>query len=249
MLVIRYGGYRHRVGEGDLTIERRPIQNAKQITVMVEETWTWTGRLRSQSKVPDYRTLIPVINALEQAYKLNGQDLVLEHMNGTPTHHSLRNSDCLGGTRVVQPPSFPEGKNAENVNYRSYRVAVSGIRIVRAGMQLKYKSFTEQIQIRGGGRRWGLVEVNNGPPIRQQLRTHTICTATQSGSYVSLLGLTEEIPPAIWPYALVDEFPDYSETSPQVFGESPAAMVDRAVSWSYNFAWSSRLFGEPHYLL
>jgi hypothetical protein len=64
-----------------------------------------------------------------------------------------------------------------------------------------------------GAKAAGCREVNRGPGVRQRLRTHTTCFATQTGSSTLYLGYPQA-PRPIWPYALVDEYPDIQATGP-----------------------------------
>jgi len=191
--------------------------------------------------------MAPIIAAFEEAYSRHGQDLVLEHTSGSLSHHALLSRDCLGGTRIAQLPEFPDGGSGEYVSYRTYTVAVKGIRPILAGQSI-YIDFTENLSIRGGGMRWGCREVNRGPGVRQQLRTHTTCFATQSGSSILYVG-NPIPPPPIWPHALVDQLPDIDGSGPETLSGGNTAYINRPLSWTYNYQFPIRLIGEPHYLI
>jgi hypothetical protein len=241
---LRYGNFRHRVSSVELAIERRPVLNARNVPVAVEEVWRCSGKLYN----PGYTAagMYQVLEEFEQAYRVNGRDLVLEHADGRPSYHQLISSECIGGTIVVQPPTFPTGKQGEYVSFRSYQLEVMGTKPLTARTQ--FLEFNERISIRGGGAKWGCVEVNFGPGVQQQLRTHSTCFATQSGSAVGYLALPQP-PPPIWPFARTDEFPELELTSPKTIGEGfRAHRREYAISWSYNFEWPFRLTGTPHHL-
>jgi hypothetical protein len=240
---LRYGSYYHRVGAVDLQIERTPIDNALKTSVAVQETWTCTGRLYNLTGSAS--GMYATMQAFEAAYSVNGMDLALEYLDGRSSYHVMRSQDCVGGTRVVQPPNFPNGRKGENHTFRTYRLAVTGIRFIGRG---QYMSFSERIQISGGGARWGCLEVNEGYGVRQQLRTNAKCVATQSGSAVGYLSMPSP-PPPIWPFALVDELPDLGETGPETYGEGfNATQVNYGIDWNYKYEWISRLNGTPHFL-
>lgn len=242
---LRYRNYRHRIAEGNVSISRTPIENALGKTVAVEEVWSIRGKL--YNRTGSAFGMAPIIAAFELAYSRGGGDLVLEHTNGRSSYHALRNRDCIGGTQIAQLPQFPENGGGEYISYRSYTVAVRGIRPVTTGQSM-FLEFTESISISGGAARFGCREVNRGPGVRQQLRTHTTCVATQSGSSTLYLGYPKA-PPAIWPWALVDEEPDIDATGPQPLSGGIPAYVNRQMSWTYNYQFPTRLYGEPHYLL
>ncbi len=238
-LRIRWGNYVHRINEGDLRISREPVMNIAKKVCAVRELWQWSGRIKFEST--SIASQMKAMSAFEYAYAVNGKDLVLETIDGVGTWHQLLTSNCIGGTKVVSPPSFPNSRGNDAVGYRTYTVGVEGVMpVIGRSMILQ---FSETISIRGGGKRWGVREVNNGPGVRQQIRTHTACTATQSGSMTMYIG-EPQIPPPIWPYALVDELPDLDTPNP--VSES-GLLVNRTRSWGYSYVWPYRLSGEPHY--
>ncbi|MCR9292902.1 MAG: hypothetical protein NXI32_09295 [bacterium] len=245
-MLLRYGTYRHRVAEANVQIRRTPLENASGGTFGYRERWTVTGKLFNPTG--NARNMGPVIQAFENAYSQSGRDAALEFEDGTPSHHQLLNANSLGGVRVVQPPEFPDGKKGELVNYRSYSLAIEAMFPIFRGQSL-FIEFSERISIRGGGRRWGVVEVNRGPGVRQMIRTHTKCTATQSGSATLFVGWPDP-PKPIWPFALVDEFPDFDVDSPETIAAdvANASLINGGVSWTYNYEFPLRLFGTPHYL-
>lgn len=240
---IRWGNYRHRIAEVDLQISRQTIENAMKVALAVIETWVIQGKLYNLTG--DRTSMYNTLRDFEAAYSVNGKDLVLEYSNGRAGWHALYNSECIGGTRVVEKPSFPSGKRGEHLTFRSYRVVVQGIRPLSRS---QYLSFSERISIRGGGAKWGCLEVNQGMGVRQLLRTHTTCTATQSGSAVGYLQQPEP-PPPIWPWALVNQYPDIDVDGPQTIGEDfNATQTNFGISWSYEYQATGRLFGTPHFL-
>lgn len=240
---IRYGPYKHRIAECDLSITRRPVENALGTIVALDETWTISGRLYNLTG--KRASMYGEIQNFEAAYAINNQDLILEYFDGTASYHQLLNRDCIGGTIVKEPPQFPTGKTGENNTIRTYRVVVTGRRPIGRSA---YMAFSERITVSGGGARWGCIEVNRGEGVRQQLRTHTICRATQSGSATGLYSYITP-PPPIWPYALVDQLPELTLESPETFGERESALqLNHTISWNYQFEATQRLFGTPHYL-
>lgn len=245
-LRIRYGNYVHRVSEGLLKISRQPIENHSGAPMAFVETWQWSGKLYFGDCSVQSGTA--AIAAFERAYSLNGKDLVLETIDGVPTHHALRARDCIGGTKVVGLPEFPEGAGAEAIGYRSYTIAVQGTKPIFNGASL-FTEFNETISIEGGGWKTGCREVNFGPGVQQRLRTHSTCFATQSGRAVAYLG-NPAVPPPIWPGARVDQFPRLELSSPEVeSGGTFSTLTNRNISWSYNYEFPFRLFGIPHYLV
>lgn len=240
---VRYGSFRLGIAASDVSISSEPIPNAFGRPVAAEVVWGIRTRLKNPSGDP--KQFPAILVAFEQAFSQHGRDLVLEFSDGRPTHHVLYSRDCVGGTRVAKYPSYSTGRNGQYIAYRDAEIEIRGIVPLGAS---GYMSFQESISIRGGGARYGCREVNIGPGVRQRLRTATTCTATQTGSATGYLS-APQIPPAIWEFALIDEYPDVTITNPQTIGEgSNAYQTNWSASWSYSYAFPTRLSGSPHFL-
>lgn len=240
---LRIGSYRFPIAASEIIISRDPLLNALQVPYAVEEVWSIRSRLRNPTGEPkDFRA---ILNSFEAAC-VNGADVVLELSDGAPSHHVMRSRDLVGGTRFSRLPGYPTGRGAQGITYRDVAFEVRGTRPV-AG--LRYVQFTEQITVSGGGARTGCREVNVGPGVQQRLRTHTTCFATQTGSAVGYLGYPDP-PNPIWPFALVDQYPDLGLTGANTLGAGvDAIQTDHPINWSYRYEWPYRLTGIPHYLL
>lgn len=245
-MYIRIGSYSHRIAEANLRIGRDPVENATGAIIAYIERWNISGRLHNRTG--SAKGMDPIIRRFEQAYSINGQDIALLHIDGTPSYHQLLSRDAIGGNRIASPPQFSEGRQGEMVSYRSYSVAVEAMRPV-FGNQSLFVDFQETIDVKGGGAKFGCSEVNYGPGVRQRLRTHSTCTATQTGSATYWLGWPTA-PKPIWPFALVDQYPDVSIDSPERIstGRGESELINGSANWSYNYSFPRRLFGIPHYL-
>jgi hypothetical protein len=240
---IRIGNYRLGIAATELSISTNQVLGATGTPVAVDVVWDLQTRLKNPTGVASafYSTLA----AFENAFSQHGQDVVLELSDGTSSYHTLLNRNCIGGTRITKYPTYSSGRSGEGINYRNASVQITGTVPISS---FGYTAFSERISISGGGARWGCREVNRGPGIRQQLRTHTTCRATQSGSAVGYLE-TPEPPPPIWAYALVDELPEVGLDNPNTIGLAfNASQTDYGINWSYQFAFPQRLSGTPHFL-
>lgn len=240
---LRYGNYTHRIAESAVVIERSPIANKFGHTIAVQETWRISGKLYNPGT--GSAGCDAMIYDLEVAYTQNGKDLILEHANGRASHQKMLSRDLIGGTKIASPPQFGSSAQGEYIGYRSYSMAVTGLRPLFAGSSM-FLEFTETIRISGGGARFGCREVNRGPGVRQQLRTHSTCLATQTGSSSLYVGIPN-VPPPIWPYAIVDQYPDIEQGGPT--GQGDGDYTTRTLNWSYSYSFPLRLRGTPHYLL
>lgn len=240
---VRYGNYKLGVAASEISISSEQIPNALQMPVAAEVVWSIKTRLKNPTGRP--KDFSAILGNFESAFSVNGRDLVLEFTDGTPTHHRLLSRNCIGGTRVVRFPTYPTMRKAQGITYRDVEIEIRGTVPLSA---MQYLDFNETITIRGGGARWGIREVNVGPGTRQRLRTHTTCTATQTGNATGYLVKPPPAPP-IWPNWLVDEYPDESHVGPRTTGAGFNAFnTNYQTSWSYQFAAPNRLFGQPHYL-
>lgn len=244
-MFLQIGSYRHQINEAGLAITQRAKETKAGVPYMYELEWTISGKLRNPSGVS--RDLDRKMAALEQAYSTRGVDIALLHNDGRRTHHAIRNSDTLGGIRTLFT-AYPTTSGAEYCTYRSYQVQITASIPIRSNAPV-YIEFEEQITIMGGGRRWAVKEVNEGPGIRQQTRTHSKCEATQSGR-ATMLGVYPMVPQPIWPFALQDEFPRVNKLPPVTSGQNrdgTFARKEMTITWDWSFVWPQRLFGSPHY--
>jgi len=234
-MYLSYGNYSHGVGECQISINRASEYSESDVRWAIRETWNIQGLLTNVSG--DLATMQNLIYALMQAYGVEGLDLVLHLPSGAATYHSLYSSNCLGGTKVTQPVSFPTGQGAEAITYRNYTLQVEGLIPV---LEEELLSFSESISFSGGGPRYGHLETLIGLPVKQQLRNYTIYSATQSGRAV---GLTHypTMPGPIWPAALVERVAETRE-SPRRSGSD---YYSYPITWSYKFEDKLPLVGNP----
>lgn len=240
---VRYGTYKLGIAASEISISSDQTPNATGRPVAAEVIWAIKTRIKNPTGRP--KDFPAILNAFERAFSIHGQDLVLEFLDGTPSHHSLLSRNCVGGTRITRFATYATGRKGQYVNFRDVEVEIRGTVPLPS---LQYLSFSETIVVRGGGAKFGIREVNVGPGVRQRLRTHTTCTATQSGSAVGYL-VQPSPPPPIWPSWLLDEYPEVSVVGPQTVGEGVNAfLTNYQINWSWQFAAPMRLFGQPHYL-
>lgn len=241
---LQIGNYRHRINEAGLSISHRVKETKSGLPYLVEVNWGVSGKLRNSSG--NSRHLDATMQALERAYSQQGADIALLHNDGRRSHHAILNSNTIGGIRA-QVLNYPTTKGAEYCTYRSYEIQLSALMRVQGAPT--FIEFDEQITISGGGGRWGVKEVNNGPGVRQMLRTHSKCTATQSGR-ITQLGRYPDAPPPIWPFALDTEHPDINRLPPVALGSArfgTLGLAECSIQYSWTFSWTHRLAGSPRY--
>ena len=245
MLLVKYGNYTHPASSTGLTFSTEIRENEQGLPIAVDYTVNLEGKILNPSANP--RDLDYQIATLEAAYSVRGQDFGIIHKDGRPTRAFWRNIDTIGGIRA-NFYAAPNYRGGEYVTYRSFQLRVTFSLVPAA--TVNYLKFTETIQISGGGPTFDVLEVPFGVGIRHRTRTHSKCTATQSGSAVAR-GRFPDVPPPIWPQALSKEFPDETSTIRPKGGRANNRLIldECETSWRYEYVWPTRLVGVPHYAL
>lgn len=244
-LILQYGNYSHPAGTVALAISKQAVLAGTGLPLMIQTTWGIEGTLLCDSSLTEAAEInadiTSRIQALEDAYKQVGVDLVLTTENGTPTAHVIRNSETIGGIRVIEPPHYPYGSGAEYVTYRRFRVGLQADVLPSGGVQPVYLSFNETLTVQGGGPQYAWTTPILGSPTRQVIRQATTYTATQQGFAVGFRS-TPPVPPPLFPGALMAN-PQVSYTSPQRRGND---FMQFGVSWQYVYESNQPLFGVPN---
>lgn len=232
-LYVSYRGYSHQVGECEVVISRQGVFE-RGICTKITERWT----IKATINIVDGETIADItsrISAMETAYSVNGGDVAL-----VGSAHSLISANCLGGTRVVSPPSFPEGDGTEYATVRTVTIVVEGD-ILRVDAIGGLSEWSETLEFAGGGPRWVMIETRTGDPERQQTSQRTPYRVRQSGRAV---GITQwpVIPNPIWPQHEHQERRIVLTGSPERIG---ANFTNWPVTWSYEFESSIGLSGVP----
>jgi len=231
-MYVKYGDYTHQAGSPAVTIERENVHTEAGSLWLTRERWTIQGMIANPSGVA--ADMSTAIAALENAYRSGGQDLKLLMPDGsTSSEHVLLNANCLGGTRVTKPPSYPKGDGPEYVTLRHFTVTVEGD--IPATSRTDLLSWVETISFSGGGPRYGYVETLVGLPQKQKLRQATIYKAVQSGRAVGIANYPT-IPQPMWAADQVDAR-DVQYDSPRRRGFSSGSdtWTEWGVSWTYRF--------------
>jgi hypothetical protein len=178
---LKWGAYELAVSTGGFSLQlaRTPRRGPTGTRIGYTERWTVQGWLRGA----DPAALTTVINALLLAFSSDGQDLGLYTDADVATSHVLTNASTIGGTRVIEGPSFPEGQGAEYANQRAFLVVVEAD-FEDAGAATLL-AFQESISITGtGGARFVYHSPIFGPPIKETVSAYSTVTIVQSGSAI-----------------------------------------------------------------
>lgn len=236
--VLTYGSYSHAAGEAKLDgINRQTTFDERGGKDRRVEIWNVSGLLTASSQ----SALTSAMEAMQAAYAVHNVDVAFKPDGSSTGAHYMTAAAALQGPRCS---SFSWGNQVESEYsvHRSYSLTIEGV--------FEYEgaadniSFSESVQVAGGGPRKQLVEFISGPPQEFALCEKTIITATQSGRAVGRD--TYPIPPEpLWPAnedlnrrSITQDSPTRNESdSIKYFG----------INWSYTFnftEWPEG--GTPH---
>lgn len=239
-MIFAFGSYRHDDCEVALTIRRETQFTEARVPYLLVDRWELEGMIVGD----DQADVNAKILALESAYRKTGVDAVLYLNDGvTPSVHRLRNADTLGGIRVVGPPSYPDGRNAEFSTFRRYTIALEAETVLSqdlGGGGQVVTAYEETIRTFGGGPVYSWTAPIRGIPVRQIARERSTYKATQSGFAVGYRSRPAPASP-IWPYALIQN-PEISKSSPKRTG---TGFQDYRIEWNYSYESAEPLAGEP----
>ena len=241
-MFFKYGSYTHAADECSLVVTKTPRFNEGGQQISTLERWDVAGFIQAASQA----ALTTAINSLASAYATNGQDATLLLNDGvTPTHHQILNANTLGGIRVVQAPSFPQGKGAEYSTFRSYSLVLEA-EIPVSGYASLLVFFEESITFKGGGSRFVYLQTLTGLPQKQTVADNTPFMAMQQGRAVGYGGYPT-IPSPLWPTSEHRDQRDISHKSPRRHGPTGSPQYSEYEStWSYQFEDSAALSGTPN---
>ena len=237
-IYLQYGNFSHDPGDAEVSIARSGIVSELGVVYAVKETWNIRGRLHANTPADVNAAVL----ALYEAYSVSGLNLVL-----VGTEHGLISNETINGTRVTQPPSFPEGKGAELSTYRTYTLAVEGEYAYWGdGILL---SWNESLNFRGdGGPVWGFLECLNGPPQQQQFQQASVLHCKQSGSAVCTPPSIHRNDYGIYWQPPQPAFPQWEHTDRRdITYEQPADLYGKRVTkWSFEFSSNTLLAAYPN---
>lgn len=236
------GTYLHDDCEVRLSISEQARLGDDGIIYMRDVRWVIEGMLHGT----DQAGLHAKLASLLAAYSVHGGDIVLLDNNNNPSHHELISTDrsglAIGGVKIIEPPSFPQGGGAEYTTWRRYTIVIGAeIDVLRntqdAGYIVLNESFTRTGSTSGPGTNPSDVYIHQlaGPPILQRVRTHTAFTGSQNGNSVGRSGFL--VPSPIYPNLLIYPLTQITQGDPRDIGDRTDLNHKREfpASWSYQY--------------
>lgn len=234
---VQYGTYTHPDNECTVVIARQGIFD-RGICTKIRETWTIDGIINIVDG-QDIDDISGRIAEIETAYATHGLNVSLIGPSG-PTSHALTSDNCLGGTRIVVPPSFPKGDGTEYATIRTFSVVIEGDILTTDGNG-GLMEFRESLEFTGGGPRWVIIETRRGLGVRQQVSEYVPYRVRQSGQAVGVTGWPN-IPAPLWPANEHQDRRVIVRSAPERVGPS---FTGWPVTWSYEFESTTALTGLP----
>lgn len=226
-MILYWGDYTHTANEAAVSISRNTEFSEDGLPKTRRDRWDIEGRYHADSQA----ALISGLSTLVTAYSTHGKDLYLKYDDGTTLHYLLT-ADCVGGTKVVAGPSFPEGRGAEASTYRTYAISVEGE--VELDESPGIIQWQETISWYGGGPMYTFLQVLNGLPQKQLVAQSTPYEAEQSGSAIGYGGYPSP-PNPIW-YSELEMNPRITRGTPRRKGRGGnVQFVEFPISWSYKY--------------
>ena len=227
-----YGGALHADGEVAIAIRTEPFRDAGERIYGYRQVWQIQGEIYASSQ----NNLIVSLAVLDAVYGSDGGDCILWGNDTVTVAASMLNANCVGGTRRIGLPSYPENgwRTAEFSTWRTFEIAIEGIVHYPFGVTLL--DWTEAVSPTGtGGPEFALSQPITGPPFKAQVCQATPCSLVQSGSAVGLNSYPFP-PPPMYPLHEHPSQRSINKTSPQRLGPPGFPYYHHyEISWSYYF--------------
>lgn len=174
------------------------------------------------------------VSQILNAYSVDGGNVLLTQSDGLPTNFRLGH-ESISGVRVVEGPSFftQDGK-AHLATGLPFSITLEADYLESNDVLQFYEERITRIGT--GGPRSVTIELDNGPPVKQVVSSHTPIIVVQSGTAVGI---------SVRPTPNAPLFPDFMDGpednqvtngSPQMNGGFP---MNYMVSWNYRFTLTS----------
>jgi len=183
---LKYGDHSHELSDAAVSISRVGEFNDAGVAYANRVVWRIQGRLEGDTQA----AITTNINALEDAYNKQNQDISLQFDDGTNTAHAITIKDTLDGIRVSAAPSYPIGEGAEYATFRNYTIVVEAL-VKTSQLNSALVTWTETVSTSGGNPRDVVIETLNTLPIIQRTANATAFIVTQQGRAVGLDGWPE----------------------------------------------------------
>lgn len=230
-MYLSYNGYAHADNEVWFNITKRATYSPQGLRERMVERWDIRGVLTGD----DESDLTSKMQALSNAYSVNGGDLQFIGNSGQLTHHALFSSNTLNGTRIEKFDWLPGnpgiwGSGTEYVAKRSYQITVTAETLINSGNLYLYRATLSAMGTCGPRKIW--MPSLTGIPQMQIVRAYTTQRIHQSGTVVGLTGYEFPDSPLFPEYEHLDRR-QVNKLSPQEVNQNQS--LKYPVTWNYFF--------------
>lgn len=237
-MYLSYGNYSHQPNEAEISFIITSKFNEGGQVYQQNHRWTIQGLLLGSSATD----LDTKWAALRNAYDVQGKTISLYHDNGTLSVRQLRTQDCIGGTRVVQPPTS-QFQPGTHTTFIPYQIVVEGD---VPNPDVTLVSFKEILKKDGGGPLFLHLEPLYGPPVKQQIKTDTTYRVVQEGEAIGFYSYPVAPGPVLGAANLI-KAPQIELGSPKRSGPVGSPFwTEYPIKWVYNFESASPLNAIPN---
>lgn len=225
--------------EAVTALSYQPVFDATRRVVKVLERWDTRGRVVLQTNASQQQMTAEIAKLKLDIDQANVDLCYLEDTTSAVTAMHLKAADCFRGPYIVDI-GFPNEAGDVYSTGMSWRVIWEAERPSVTDNALL--AFEETITQQAGGEERVYVGGAINLPERQIGRQFAPYRYTQQGFAVGMF-TWPNVPPPIWPFALVRDLPHVTKRSPRVIGNIDSEFE---ISWQYEYEWHQPLNGSPH---
>jgi hypothetical protein len=236
---LRIGSIIRPNNEAVAAVSYKPVYDVSRIVSKLVVRWDITGRIVNYPVASQSLTTAEIYK-LQSVVALPRVDLVfLEDTTNRETALSMKVSDCIDGPYLVDY-ALPNADDDVYATGIGYRLVYEGVMRARGSTLLE---FEETVDEEPGGPEFVYVGGAVNLPERQLGTQNKTYKYSQRGTATGMFAYPQ-IPPAIWPFALVRQYPRVTKSNPKILG----TVVDQefTISWQYDYEWHVKLNGIPH---
>lgn len=234
-MYFKYGNFQHPDNQVNLVSHTEEhIRSQRGKPYLLRKRQTLDGYIKGATQA-EIKTKI---EALENAYELEGRDAGLYHDDGTRSPHFLDSSAAIGGVKILTF-GYDRSDGSQYATQRNFSITLQAD-FPAGNVGLLY--YEETLEIIGTGQfAHVVIPLIEGPPDVQQVYQFTPVRARQNGRAVGFLG---------YPLITAPQFPQWeklahrriSRTTPRV---DSGSLVEFKSAWSYFFESPGSLSGFP----
>lgn len=227
----KYGDYEHDENDVSAVFTREPLMSDGGTQIGYKLVINMSGRLSADTQAG----LTSGLDALRDAYAVNGKDLILFDNNSAESHVKIVDSGSETGV-MIKKLDIPNLKNAQYTTYIDYSISAEAEYITN---RVLYETYQNSLNVTGNG--GAVIKILPGVNglTTQQVYPNSAVIAMESGS-ASRTGAIPLFPPPMFPSLLVNEA--QSKTYDVRNKDGKTIYVAK---WNYKYQSNSQISGVP----